>query len=144
MDIKYCPKCGRKVEKYMGFCPKCGENLIKWKRMKPPPKTNPPIQTNIKPPIQTSFQTLKPPKNTKVSILLSFLIPGTGQIYARKIKRGIIFLIGSPLIAIITAWIFGLGGLIIPSIIWLWQIYDAYSLTKKYNEYFLQTGTPPW
>ena len=49
--------------------------------------------------------------------VLSFLIPGLGQILQGKIVRGILFFLFS--------W------LIIP---WIWSIYDAYVLAKNYNE----------
>ncbi len=55
-------------------------------------------------------------KNPGLAAVLSFFIPGVGQMYNGEIGKGILFLI--------TAW------LIIP---WIWSIFDAYSVANRIN-----------
>ena|SRR3990167_2147284 len=56
---------------------------------------------------------IKTDKNPILAAVLSFIIPGLGQIYCGKIARGIVILF--------TAW------LVIP---WIYGIFDAYSLAQ--------------
>ncbi len=54
-----------------------------------------------------------------VPALLSFFIPGLGQIVKGQVGKGILILIG---------FFIGLAALVLPGvIIWLWQIVDAYN-----------------
>ncbi|NPA62819.1 MAG: TM2 domain-containing protein [Methanococci archaeon] len=55
-------------------------------------------------------------KSVGIAVLLSFFIPGAGQMYLGKVGKGIILLL--------TCW------LIIP---WIYSIYDAYKSAKDYN-----------
>jgi len=55
-------------------------------------------------------------KNAGIAALLSFLIPGAGQMYLGKVGKGLLILL--------FCW------LIIP---WVYGIYDAYVSAKKYN-----------
>jgi TM2 domain-containing membrane protein YozV len=65
-------------------------------------------------------------KSESLALILSFLLPGLGQIYLGRIGRGLGFLIGAIVLALLT---FGIGGFII----WIWSIIDAYNLAKKHN-----------
>ncbi|MBQ3620212.1 MAG: hypothetical protein II940_00865 [Methanosarcinaceae archaeon] len=73
--------------------------------------------------------------NAILAAVLSFFIPGLGQVYTKNYLRGIIFFIVVVFLAGIIAgflsgligslgWLFGL----IPLLIWLYNIYDAYKL----------------
>lgn len=59
-----------------------------------------------------------------VPALLSFFIPGLGQMIKGQVGKGILILLG---------WIFSFVlivtgiGIIVPIIIWVWQIADAYN-----------------
>lgn len=55
-------------------------------------------------------------KSVGIAVLLSFIIPGAGQMYLGRVGKGIILLL--------TCW------LIIP---WIYSIYDAYKSAKDYN-----------
>ena len=69
-------------------------------------------------------------KNAGIAALLSFLIPGAGQIYLGKVKRGIILFI----LAFISAILCGiLIGLLLLPIVYIYSIYDAYKSAKDYN-----------
>ena len=65
-------------------------------------------------------------KNQKYGVpaVLSFLIPGLGQMVKGQVGRGIAILLGwfFSLILILT-----IIGAIVPAIIYFWQIYDAYN-----------------
>ena len=80
-------------------------------------------------------------KNRWVAVVLSFFLPGFGQIYASKAERGASILVGS--ILVFTAAYFfiaqtgGRGILfdigsrylqLLAILFWAWQVYDAYSL----------------
>ena len=76
-----------------------------------------------------SSSTLK--KKPSISVILSIIVPGVGQMYCGETVRGITFLIGTYL---------GLV-LIIPGIaLWLWSVFDAYRLTIKINEHKKDDG----
>jgi len=56
--------------------------------------------------------------------LLSFFIPGLGQLIKGQVMRGIVVFAGTAFsIALVTT---GLGVITTP-IIWIWQIYDAHT-----------------
>ncbi|MFQ6075527.1 MAG: hypothetical protein ACE5Z5_05265 [Candidatus Bathyarchaeia archaeon] len=72
--------------------------------------------------------------------MLSAFWSGLGQIYVGRIGRGLGIMVGGILLALFS-WIL----LWIPLLIyWIWNIYDAYKLAKKYNQELMRTGTPPW
>jgi TM2 domain-containing membrane protein YozV len=111
-------------------------------------------------------------KHAIVAAVLSFFIPGVGQIYVGRLARGIaLFFLVSLLLAIyigigilndlaqsVTSAIggaFTLGQSLIPPWIqqglelafvlaWLLQIVDAYLKAKRYNKVVTQTGRAPW
>jgi TM2 domain-containing membrane protein YozV len=57
-------------------------------------------------------------KNPIISAVLSFIIPGLGQAYCGKIKKGAVLLVA----AIIGSFLLFIPGLLV----WLFGIYDAY------------------
>ena len=65
-------------------------------------------------------------KDTTLAAILSFIMPGLGQVYVGKTGRGVMI------------WFLTLLGyicLVIPGIIiWLWNIFDARDQAKKINE----------
>ena len=69
-------------------------------------------------------------KSVGIAVLLSLVIPGAGQIYLGKVKRGIILFI----LAFISAILCGIliGFLLLP-IVYIYSIYDAYKSAKDYN-----------
>jgi len=62
--------------------------------------------------------------------LFSLVIPGTGQIYARKLYRGIAVLISIALAVLVVLWYKKPAWYVVPAIMWLWNIWDAASSTK--------------
>ena len=65
-------------------------------------------------------------KDPTIAAILSFFIPGLGQVYANKIGRGILMLF---------ATMIGYFCLILPGfIIWIVNIFDAKKQAEEYNE----------
>ena len=182
----YCPYCGASLEGDEIFCANCGSKLPTEKQQATTSgKTKndtvtrkassmqaqfaqqhvssvPPIQV-VPPQPSHVFATNR--KEPWIAALLSFFIPGAGQIYAGKVARGIglilIFFLG-PLVFFFGLFIpvigFGMGsggtmigltimsffiGMIIYVVLFVWNIIDAYTLAEKYNEFLLKHGRPP-
>lgn len=142
----FCPNCGKELtEPVPAFCPHCGN----------------PISLTPTPPSPKPAATI-PQKNAGIAAVLAlglgiFGFMGVGHLYVGKILRGICLLAvglilggltwGSFILGFLT---FGIGfvgfilfGLILFSL-WIWQIYNAYSLANRYNEYVKLHGTAPW
>ena len=102
---KFCQHCGKKVAHEAEICPKCGVRVK-----------------------QESVHSEK--KSEGIAAVLSFIIPGLGQIYNGQIGRGILFII---LAIIFAVMIIVLIGLILYPLFWIWTIYDAYKTAKRIN-----------
>ena len=99
-----------------------------------------------------------PLKSAGLAAILSFLFTGLGQVYLGKITRGICFIIvgiaiSSVMFAIMLPLAMaGSGGAFIPmvaaaivsAVIWIYNVFDAYTLANEYNNALRQTGNPPW
>jgi len=68
-------------------------------------------------------------KNPILAAVLSFIIPGLGEIYLGKLMMGVILII---LVIILTTAIFTITGYawILYIIVWLYAIYDSYTGAK--------------
>ena len=79
------------------------------------------------------MQIVPQPKNPTLAMLLSFLIPGLGQIYNGQVAKGILFIvaqvINALLMAIFIGFITGIAVLI-------WAMYDAYKTAEAINQQF--------
>ncbi|MBA3075417.1 MAG: phosphonate ABC transporter, permease protein PhnE [Anaerolineae bacterium] len=65
-----------------------------------------------------------------LSILISIILPGLGQVFQRKYRSGISFFIAFATALAITFWYEKPVWFIIPAIIWIWNIWDVISLPK--------------
>ncbi|WP_424356624.1 hypothetical protein [Methanocella sp. MCL-LM] len=63
-------------------------------------------------------------KEPILSVVLSFLVPGLGQIYNGHVKKGIVLLIGYFLLC----WT-----CLVPLVIWLYGMYDGYKVAEAIN-----------
>lgn len=70
-------------------------------------------------------------KNPGIAAVLSFFIPGLGQIYNGQIMKGIIFIV---LASIFGALTLVLIGYILYPLFWIYNLYDAYNTAKRINE----------
>jgi hypothetical protein len=81
-------------------------------------------------------------KNPILAAVLSFLIPGTGQVYSGEVRKGLgIFLIGA-IFAILDIFLIRnndkgmeLGPVLVASaaviLFWIFNIYDAHAIAKR-------------
>jgi len=131
----YCQKCGKETDSNAAFCSSCGASTDgSGGNSHAPPSYGP----------NTGNQNMyAPQKSTGVGILLAFLIPGAGHLYAGKITEGIIILILF-FVLFSVGWIFLFFTWIVALVVWIWNIYDANKKIKEYNDCVRRTGNPPW
>jgi TM2 domain-containing membrane protein YozV len=74
-------------------------------------------------------------KSPALAAILSLLIPGLGQMYAGRIGKGIGILLFMGILAIVSFIlsfvVVGIFGWIVYFIVWVWNIFDAYSLASR-------------
>ncbi|MGI9862525.1 DUF5683 domain-containing protein [Moorella naiadis] len=70
-------------------------------------------------------------KNPGVAAVLSFFIPGLGQIYNGELKKGFLLLAAAAVSVLLTAVAIGF---LTDIIIWVYAIYDAYKTADNYNK----------
>ena len=102
IPTKFCQGCGKKIDFNATTCPYCGFTSN---------------VTKIKEPI--------------LSLVLSLLLPGLGQIYNGEVKKGIIFII---LDIVFIALAFIIIGAFLYFILWVYGMYDAYTTAEKINK----------
>ena len=141
--MPFCSNCGKETQEGSRFCKHCGATTAAAGTSMPAPPPPRPVYTAA----QQVYQ--EPLKNEGIAALASVILPGAGQIYVGKVKKGIILLVGAvvcSLIATMLGWILFVFWFLayIPSVaIWAWAIYDAYNLAKTYNQSIRATGRPP-
>ena len=109
----FCENCGKEIPNDSAFCPECGF------------KTRIPVVTNNPPVVYNE-------KNMVLALILSFILPGLGIVYAENFKKGIIiFLAGL---------IFSLLGIKIPICRIIGVIILIYGLYETYNEVKIANG----
>lgn len=69
-------------------------------------------------------------KSSGLAAILSFLIPGLGQIYNGEIMKGVLFIVLALVFAVL---IFFLIGIPLYFILWIYGIYDAYQGAERHN-----------
>jgi len=124
----FCKKCGTDVGD-SEFCPNCGEPMNGGAR---PASSQENLNTAV----------MMHQKSEALALILSFIIPGVGEMYAGKVGKGVIIL----LLAILSAaLIMLLIGFIMYPIVWIYSMIDSYNLAKEYNALLIQNnGEPPW
>lgn len=111
LDEKFCPACGKIIQKEVGFCPECDAPQTASEVVKEPAR---PVEI----------------KNSILAAVASFVIPGLGQIYNGQIMKGLILIV----LALFSAALFPfLIGFATYFIIWIFSIYDAYQTAEKIN-----------
>ena len=72
-------------------------------------------------------------KNPGLAAVLSFFVPGLGQIYNGQIGKGIAFIIGAVISGFLTMLIIGF---ITYPVLWIWAMVDAYKTAERLNGEF--------
>ena len=119
--VKYCSNCGALIDEKAEICPKCGARV-----------SEPPI---------SRISIIPEKKSVALAVVLSFFIPGLGQIYCGKVARGVGILVLSILMFFIFAFAAGSNPNssepVFPFLLWIlvyiWNIYDAYKLAERIN-----------
>ena len=115
---KFCSDCGKPVSETSKYCPNCGA------------KTSVPDSPGEKESIQVALKELPhgvhEEKSPFLAVLCSFFIPGLGQVYDGETARGLLIFLGS----LIGFFIYIIPGVIV----WIFGMYDAYSIAKKMNK----------
>ena len=103
--MAFCQTCGTAVTDGSRFCPSCG-------RGQPgAPATPVAAPASI-------------PEKYGVAALLSFLLPGLGEVVKGQILKAILIWLGTIVFVVLSFVVIGLPLLLV---LWLWQIYDAYN-----------------
>lgn len=108
--MPFCPTCGAEVVDTCEICPKCGTRIKKNK-----PITGFPSYGDV--PMTPDGRRVTGEKSMPLAIIGTLIIPGFGAIYNGKVGKGILELI--------FFW---------TVVVYFYQIYDAYKLTKENNE----------
>jgi phosphonate transport system permease protein len=72
----------------------------------------------------------RPDHSPLIAGLLSLILPGLGQIYARQRYRGVVVFLGVLVTALAVIWYKVPGWYAAPGVIWLWNVWDAASAAK--------------
>lgn len=108
----YCSVCGYRINQNIKTCVKCGSK----------------IDASAKVCANCGAKVIH--KNPLVSLVLSFIFPGLGQLYNEQNRKGITLIVGY-----ILSWILSLiliGG-ILALLVWVYGMYDAYTSAKALN-----------
>jgi len=154
----FCSKCGAQISEGAAFCSACGASAA---------QTQPPAYTYGQPYGGAPYSNVSyRQKSTGLAVLLGILFPGAGHLYAGKIVRGIVFIVAFFSLSVLTyvGWWFLLSGFdgsvpftfttgiivftvvmaIVILVIWVYQLIDAYNVTKRFNAELMATGREPW
>lgn len=163
-NAKFCSNCGEKLDSnipQVGVCPKCHTTLDNDSKYKQP---SPSVVAQLP---------YKSPGTAALIAFIGgiFALPAIGHIYVGKVGRGIGILITGLILYALTlimitsvgflasfeqpalsndasAGIGALAGMFVFSIayivLFIWQIFNARKLAKKFNEVVRQTQKEPW
>jgi len=97
------------------------------------------------PPAYAPYGPMPGEKSAGVSLLLSFILTGLGQMYNGEMMKGLMLLLVSIGLLVFNVFFFWLCfGLIISLVLWIYGMYDAYTRAEEYNRGLRATGRPPW
>ena len=111
---KFCTNCGFELNGDFKFCPECGHDLSR--------KLN-----NTSP---GSPSVGGEEKNMVLAVVLSVIFPGLGQFYLGLNNKGVLFLIGYIISAILVLLIIGA---LLCLVIWIWALVDTIQSTNAIN-----------
>ena len=111
---KFCRNCGYELTGDYKFCPECGYDLsgrVTANRSSVP-------------------STNSGEKSLVLAVILSVIFPGLGQIYLGLNQKGILFIVGYIISAVL---IFLLIGFILVFVVWIWALVDVVQSTNAIN-----------
>ena len=111
--LNFCRNCGVKLDGDYKFCPDCGYEL------------SPSVSSTNNPVVRGTNE-----KSMLLSVILSVIFPGLGQIYLGLKHKGLIFLIAYIVSA---ALILIIIGFVLALIIWIWALIDTINSTNALN-----------
>ena len=137
-DKMYCDNCGSKIDGRKKFCDNCGATIKKSKLTEyldyveeTDSKQDPIPYQPTPPPL--------PVRSISTAIILSF-IPGFGQIFSDKAKRGVFYIIGffmliiaATVIAIFTNDVIRIITFSVIGLYYVWVMIDSVLLVRRYN-----------
>ena len=130
MAANYCSNCGEPLKEYAIVCSNCGKPVpgrsgVHGTESESETHNEEKVHAERVYTQDTPKNTANQSKNTFFAIILSFFIPGLGQVYNGRFWKGVGFMIAVPLGTLL---------LILPGlIIWVWGMYDAYTEAEKIN-----------
>ena len=111
---KFCRNCGYELTGDYKFCPECGYDL-----------SGRVTANRSSVPSANSGE-----KSLVLAVILSVIFPGLGQIYLGLNQKGILFIVGYIISAIL---IFLLIGFILVFVVWIWALVDVVQSTNAIN-----------
>jgi TM2 domain-containing membrane protein YozV len=118
----YCPSCVARFRAQLQIAPAYQYPQVGTNRINPIESPPYQYQMQVNAYVQPAMPNVKR-KEPAVALLLSFFLPGVGQIYNGDIGKGIAFMIGFW----VTVWI-GIG-----IVFWIWAMIDAYQSATNIN-----------
>lgn len=134
MAANYCSNCGEPLKEYAIVCSNCGKPVPGQSEVHGTESENErKSETRAEEKVHAEQvysenipRNTNQTKNTFFALILSFFIPGLGQVYNGRFWKGVGFMIAVPL---------GTLFLLIPGIlIWAWGMYDAYTESDRINK----------
>ena len=119
---KYCSNCAASIDARAEICPKCGVRVA---------------------PAPVNYAYCPPPKTKSegLAAVLSFLIPGLGQMYNGEIGKGVMILLGCILLGFLS---FLIVPIVILVVVYIWNIYDAFKTAEELNEQAYRAMNPQY
>lgn len=111
---KFCRNCGYELNGDFKFCPECGYDL-----------SGSVAANRSSVPSVNSGE-----KSMIVAVILSVIFPGLGQFYLGLNQKGLLFLVGYIISAVL---IFLLIGIILVFVVWIWALIDVIQSTNAIN-----------
>ena len=124
----------RKIITEQHFCSKCGDRLASKYSSCVQCESEQPKQKHMRRPVEW--------KSEAITLILSIILPGTGHIYIGQLVKGIAILSVDAVITVLF-WVVDplIGIAYFP--LTIWACYNAYKLSKVYNNHIQQFGRPP-
>ena len=110
----FCNSCGNPLAPASQFCSKCGS-----------------AQQSTAAAGAPHVVVVRTEKSPALAVLLSFLLPGLGQIYNDQAQKGIYFLVAAVVSSILIVLLIGL---LTTPVIWIWSMVDAYQVADRKNK----------